>query len=257
MPKGSLIENIASERETQRKEPAIRAELVQKLNALKQQGWSVAPLEAMLGGDIDALQKEFENYEKNMAEMWNLSKRLKVLDTRGFEPDARGIHSRLNDPYALTAVRREIDELEKRISGAAEQKKRKESTVIEEVFLIYSNGILIKHYTSRLKPYMDQDILSGMLTAVQSFVKDSFQDEAGALDELKYGELKIVMGRGKHLIVAAVLRGPATEGMRPQITSVIGEMESAHAELIASWDGQLEKMHVLDKYMKKLIDGSV
>jgi len=45
--------------------------------------------------------------------------------------------------------------------------------MIEDVFLMYRDGRLIAHNTRRLRPDVDGDILSGMLTAVTAFVKDS------------------------------------------------------------------------------------
>src|SRR5437016_1800872 len=49
--------------------------------------------------------------------------------------------------------------------------KTKEA-IIEDVFLLnHRDGILIKHETRRLRPNVDTDILTGMLTAVQQFVK--------------------------------------------------------------------------------------
>ncbi len=44
--------------------------------------------------------------------------------------------------------------------------------VIDDVFLLYNDGILIKHETRRLKPDVDTDILSGMLTAALAAVEE-------------------------------------------------------------------------------------
>ena len=70
------------------------------------------------------------------------------------------------------------------------KKLRVERAIIDEVFLMYRDGRLIKHFTRRLKPDVDQDILSGMLTAVQEFVKDTFRGEEGELDQMKFGRLR-------------------------------------------------------------------
>ncbi|TLZ58816.1 MAG: hypothetical protein E6K16_08050, partial [Methanobacteriota archaeon] len=65
--------------------------------------------------------------------------------------------------------------------------KPKEASLIDDVFLLYNDGLLIKHETRRLKPDVDSDILSGMLTAVQAFVKDSFRsDEGDELNEMTF-----------------------------------------------------------------------
>jgi hypothetical protein len=133
--------------------------------------------------------------------------------------------------------------------------KPRGESAIEDVFLLYRDGILIKHETRRLKPDIDTDILSGMLTAVQSFVKDSFRSEEGELDELTFGEMHIMIGRGKWLILAAMVQGDGTTDMRPQIEKCIADMESKQAAAIEAWDGNMSIAKVLSPFVKKLIRG--
>ncbi len=47
------------------------------------------------------------------------------------------------------------------------------STGISELFIITKGGILIRHYSDTLRTDLDRDILSGMLVAVQEFVKQT------------------------------------------------------------------------------------
>ena len=133
--------------------------------------------------------------------------------------------------------------------------KPESTATIDDVFLLYRDGILIKHETRRLKPDIDTDILSGMLTAVQSFVKDSFRSEEGELDELTFGEMHILIGRGKWLILAAMVQGDGTENFRPEIEKCISEMEASHPDAIEKWDGNMTIARTLTPYIKKLIRG--
>ncbi len=133
--------------------------------------------------------------------------------------------------------------------------EKKSEAMIDDVFLLYHDGILIKHETRRLKPDIDTDILSGMLTAVQSFVKDSFRSEEGELDELTFGAMHILIGRGKWLILAAMVQGDGTAFMRTQIEKAIAEMESKQTEQIEKWDGNMSLAKVLAPYVKTLIRG--
>ena len=125
--------------------------------------------------------------------------------------------------------------------------KRSEESIIEDVFLLYRDGILIKHQTRRLKPDIDSDILTGMLTAVQAFVKDSFRGEAeGDLDEIKFGEVRIMIGRGKYVVIAAMVTGGNTQSMRSQIQAAITEIEDHHWDQLDGWDGDLVLAKSLD-----------
>ena len=139
-------------------------------------------------------------------------------------------------------------------SAAASPAAASQAT-IDDVFLLYRDGLLIKHETRRLKPDIDTDILSGMLTAVQQFVKDSFRTEEGELDELTFGQMHILIGRGKYLILAAMIQGDGTESFTIQIKKTIQDIEDHHWDQLDDWDGDMAIAKVLTPYVKKLIRG--
>ena len=120
---------------------------------------------------------------------------------------------------------------------------RAATMVVDEVFVIYSDGNLIAHQTRRLKPGMDDDVLGSMLVAVQSFVKDSFKDESSTtLNRLDFGEKKLLIERGDYLVLAAVLHGKR-EGKAPQrLKELVTRAESDYGEALRDWDGDLEKL---------------
>ncbi len=133
----------------------------------------------------------------------------------------------------------------------------KPEAAIDDVFLLYRrDGVLIKHETRRLRPDIDTDILSGMLTAVQQFVKDSFRgDEGEELNEMTVGQMHILIGRGKWLILAATITGGDMESMTSQIQACVKDMEDHHWDQLEDWDGDLDIAKVLGPYLKKLIRG--
>jgi hypothetical protein len=133
----------------------------------------------------------------------------------------------------------------------------KAEAAIDDVFLLYrKDGVLIKHDTRRLRPDIDTDILSGMLTAVQQFVKDSFRgDEGEELNEMTVGQMHILIGRGKWLILAATITGGDVESMTSQIQKCIGDMEDHNWDRLEEWDGDMDLAKALGPYLKKLIRG--
>ena len=83
-----------------------------------------------------------------------------------------------------------------------------EGFAVEDIFLMYRDGRLIQHTTRRLKADMDVDIMTSMLKAVQEFVRESIGMEAGVeLGSMEYGDNKIILEKGKHIILAAVIGG--------------------------------------------------
>ncbi|MDI6708236.1 MAG: PKD domain-containing protein [Candidatus Thermoplasmatota archaeon] len=128
------------------------------------------------------------------------------------------------------------------------------TTVIDDVFLLYRDGRLIKHLTRRLKP-IDEEILASMLTAVQDFVKDVFRGEPGELEEMKFGELKFIIGRGEFVTIATIISGPELELVKPQIAKAIKEIEKEHWGVLERWDGDLDKVTPLTEHLEALIEG--
>ena len=128
-------------------------------------------------------------------------------------------------------------------------------TVIDEIFFMTNDGRLIKHFTRRLRPDMDEDILSGMLVAVQDFIKDSFRDREASLDEMRFGKFEILLGRGKHIILATIILGEEMESIRPQVTKCVEDIESEFGDVLENWDGNLSNVIDASKYIDDLIDG--
>jgi len=143
-----------------------------------------------------------------------------------------------------------------RPAPAASAKKGSEA-ILEDVFLLYHrDGLLIKHETRRLRPDIDTDILSGMLTAVQAFVKDALRgDDSGDLNEMTVGHMHILIGRGKWLVLAARIEGDGSESWTDQIQRCIQDMEDHHWDQLEDWDGDMALAGVLAPYVKKLIRG--
>jgi len=144
---------------------------------------------------------------------------------------------------------------------AAYRLRGRGETVIDEVFLLHKDGLLIKHYTRRIRPDVDSDILSGMLIAVQNFVNESFigsegLQKEGQLDELRFGEFKMVIERGQWVIVAAVLSGDPTNRVKEEVKAAIADLEAALGPKLEGWMGDMRSVEGADAYVQNLIAGA-
>ena len=140
---------------------------------------------------------------------------------------------------------------------AAAAAEKESNAIVEDVFLLnHRDGVLIKHETRRLRPDVDTDILSGMLTAVQQFVKDALRgDDYADLNEMTVGHMHILIGRGKWLVLAARIEGDGSESWTGRIERCIKDMEDHHWDQLEDWDGDMALARVLAPYLKKLISG--
>ncbi len=110
--------------------------------------------------------------------------------------------------------------------------------IVEELYIIYKDGRLINSVLSK-DAKVDSDIMSSMLTAINDFVKDSFETSKN-IGTLKYGENQIVMERGEHCVLATVIYGETTRELRSRMANTLIDLEQSHSNELQNWDGDLD-----------------
>ena len=111
---------------------------------------------------------------------------------------------------------------------------------VEQVFLVHTEtGLLLAHMPD--ESLGDADLISGMLTAIQDFVNDSFEPkQTGELRAFAAGDLTVLVETGPQAYIAAVVRGqaPSTLPLKLQMT-----LETIHLQWstpLAAFDGDAE-----------------
>ena len=122
-----------------------------------------------------------------------------------------------------------------------ERARLRKRYTIEEILVIYQDGRLISHNSRTLKPDVDREIFTGMLTAVQSFVKESFNrdDPEGELNQMAYGKKTILLENGPQVTLAVVVDGQAPEHFRSRIRKVVEKIHVTYPRVLQSWSGDL------------------
>jgi hypothetical protein len=130
---------------------------------------------------------------------------------------------------------------------------RESRIAVDETFVIYRDGRMLAHSTRRLKPGMDDQVLSGMFVAIQDFIKDSFKDETSfMLRKLDFGSKSVLVEKGEHLFLAVVLHGKVSKKVPRRMKTVLDEMEDEYSESLMDWDGDLDKVRGVNEVVKKL-----
>ena len=82
---------------------------------------------------------------------------------------------------------------------------------VEQVFLIHrESGLLLQHVQATNIAPQDPEMISGMLTGIQDFARDSFRVSQGeTLETLKVGDINVWVESSPSLILAAAIRGVA------------------------------------------------
>lgn len=119
---------------------------------------------------------------------------------------------------------------------------------VEQVFLIQpGTGLLIEHVLNDNVLGIDSDAVSGMLTAIQSFVTDSFDAKSGEnLTNMKVGELTVWMVHGPQAMIACVIRGDAPHALRGQLIDVLDQIHMKYAIELSEFDGESKIIGVHD-----------
>lgn len=132
---------------------------------------------------------------------------------------------------------------------------RSSPTIIDEIFLMTPAGMLMKHYTRRLRPDQDEHIMAGMLTAVQNFIKESFDEHGGKLKEIRFENYDVVISHSKTVVIAAIISTKKSEKMRMQLKEVTEEIEERFGDKLTKWSGDTAEIAGVDHLMKRLISG--
>ena len=121
---------------------------------------------------------------------------------------------------------------------------------VEELYLIYKDGRLIKNI-SAVEVKTDSDIMSGMLTAINDFVQDSFNTE-GDLGSIDYGNNKIILQRERHSYLAAVVYGEIDNYFKGKLINAVRKIEDEN-RTIENWNGDSSSIINVQKNLEPII----
>jgi len=110
---------------------------------------------------------------------------------------------------------------------------------VEQVFLIHKDtGLLLQQVSAPGTKAQDADMVSGMLTAIQDFVHDSFATPAGdELEDMRVGDLTVWIERGPQAVLAAVIRGNAPEDLRAVFQEALEKIQLQFGTALSEFEG--------------------
>jgi len=114
---------------------------------------------------------------------------------------------------------------------------------VEEVFLMQrDSGMLLQHVAVNPDDEDDDaDLVSGMFTAIRSFVRDSFgdanEDQPEELKRFTFGERQVLIEDGPSMVLAAVVRGSPAPVVRETLKETLEELQRQFHELADQFSG--------------------
>ena len=115
---------------------------------------------------------------------------------------------------------------------------------VEQVFLIHKEtGLLLQHVVAGGAATQDADMVSGMLTAIQDFVHDSFQSPEGEqLETLEVGDLAVWVEQGPLALMAAVIRGNAPQDLRLVFQTTLERIHLEFRDQLRDFSGDASQL---------------
>jgi OOP family OmpA-OmpF porin len=108
---------------------------------------------------------------------------------------------------------------------------------VEQVLLIQrDSGLLLAHRVAEGVNVQDGALVSGMLTAISDFVRDSFDPSAG-LNTVNFGEQVLVVEQSGQAVLAAVVRGTPPHELRGRLQDVLSEVHTRFADELRHYAG--------------------
>jgi outer membrane protein OmpA-like peptidoglycan-associated protein len=127
---------------------------------------------------------------------------------------------------------------------------------VEQVFLIHrKSGLLLQHVVAPAVAAQDPDMVSGMLSAIQEFVRDSFQASQGeTLNTLQVGELQVWVEQGPQAILAAVIRGHAPEELHFTLKEKLEEAHRSLGQALEEFEGNAAPFEALRDDLEQCLE---
>ncbi|MFQ6129139.1 MAG: hypothetical protein ACE5QW_09595, partial [Thermoplasmata archaeon] len=124
---------------------------------------------------------------------------------------------------------------------------------VEDIFIVGNEGRLIAHKTSRLHADRDEDILAGMLTAIQEFIRDSFKEGGENLRKFEFGEKTIVVQKGSHIYAAAIFTGKTPKWAESSLEAFVSDFEKKYEFDKKKWSGDISQLEGLEDMVSLIV----
>ena len=115
---------------------------------------------------------------------------------------------------------------------------------VEQVLLIHRKTSLLLHrvvapeVATAVEAGADADMMSGMMSALQDYARDSFRaGKADALESFSVGEFNCWVEQGPKALLVAVIRGNAPQGYRVKLREVLERVHAIYGRRLDEFSG--------------------
>jgi OOP family OmpA-OmpF porin len=123
---------------------------------------------------------------------------------------------------------------------------------VEQVLLIHKEtGLLLQHVVAEAVPVQDGAMVSGMLTAIQDFMHDSFGGEEGeSLATVEYGDRTLWIEQGPYAILAGVVRNVPPRELQTVFQEAVESIHFEMHEALRTFQGDAEPFEAIRPHLE-------
>lgn len=126
---------------------------------------------------------------------------------------------------------------------------------IDQIFLIHkSSGLLIAQVSASEQEHtVDEELISGMLTAIKDFVTQAFKASNQDLNQIQYGDDTIILEEASHFYLAFVVSGPIPPNFSEKSQKLAERIHSIFHKKLRDFNGDAAEL----TGVQRLLTGSM
>jgi len=122
---------------------------------------------------------------------------------------------------------------------------------VEQLFLLHrESGLVLRHLAVEGVVAQDADLVSGMLTAIQDFVHDSFGGGENSLESFRVGDLDVWIEQAPHTVLAAVVRGNPPAELSTILRTQLELIELQFIPALEDFSGDASRFHGAEELLR-------
>ena len=187
-------------------------ELSERVNPIIEQRLTdfVLEIPKTLGPTItEALKNEIKNSQDAVVEVLFpiIGKMIKKYIQQEMQILSEQINAKMNSAFSFEGLKRKFKSKSTGISETDLMLQELAQPVIEQIMVIEKgSGIIISDYSKTQS--IDEDMVSGMLTAIKSFAEDAFDKNNQELQYIEYDSFHIHLQNFSSYYIAVIISGP-------------------------------------------------
>jgi hypothetical protein len=156
-----------------------------------------------------------------------MGKLIKKYILKEFEKLSEQINNQIKNRFSFKGFGRKLKSIFTGVNEDSLIIKDIAETKIEELFIIEKNSGILKGNFSKTNT-IDKDVLSGMLTAIKSFVEDAIKTDNDNLESIEYGLYHIHIQNFKSYYIAAIVHGVYDTNYQENLRDLLYDFSKKH-----------------------------